>query len=419
MLVGKTQLHEFAYGATTQNPHHGACRNPWDPARTPGGSSGGSGAATGAAMCAVALGTDTGGSVRIPASLNGVCGIRPTLGRIPNTGVFHVSWSFDTVGPLARSLADMAAVFDVIAGYDAADPVSVNRQAVSLVDALERDATGLRVGVPGAFFFDDIDPEIAAATRAAAEELAAAGLDVVPIEVPGAEDAVETCTRIHQLARAVAACSEGLELGFDCGGGAFERRDLDVGPLARDRGVVNGDDPGQLVVLEEAGEQLRADTVVLEQLSRRRGAFAHVVLDENLARFCEPAVRPRLAEVERDGALQRAGALAERLALDLEVARREAQRCAKDSGLFAKLVDDLLERHGETMSYRAAHGDSSQHARCARCRAARRTRGVVVAEGRRRGSRHGACGPHRDDPASVRERARGDRGRADVRPALA
>ena len=170
LLVGKTQLHEFAYGATTQNPHHGACRNPWDPARTPGGSSGGSGAATGAAMCAVALGTDTGGSVRIPASLNGVCGIRPTLGRIPNTGVFHVSWSFDTVGPLARSLADMAAVFDVIAGYDAADPVSVNRQAVSLVDALERDATGLRVGVPGAFFFDDIDPEIAAATRAAAEE---------------------------------------------------------------------------------------------------------------------------------------------------------------------------------------------------------------------------------------------------------
>ena len=196
VLVGKTQLHEFAYGATTQNPHHGRCRNPWDTARTPGGSSGGSGAASGASLCAVSLGTDTGGSVRIPASLNGVCGIRPTLGRIPNTGVFHVSWSFDTVGPLARSLADMAAVFDVIAGYDAADPVSVNRQAASLVDALERDASGLRVGVPDAFFFDDVDPEIVAATRAAADELAAAGLELVPIDVVGAEDAVETCTRI-------------------------------------------------------------------------------------------------------------------------------------------------------------------------------------------------------------------------------
>lgn len=196
ILLGKTQLHEFAYGATTQNPHHGACRNPWDTSRTPGGSSGGSGAATGAALCAMAIGTDTGGSVRIPASLNGVCGIRPTLGRIPNTGVFHVSWSFDTVGPLARSLADMAASFDVISGYDAADPVSVNRQAASLVEALERDPAGLRVGVPGAFFFDDADPEVEAATRAAADELAAAGLDVVPVEVPGAAEALETCTRI-------------------------------------------------------------------------------------------------------------------------------------------------------------------------------------------------------------------------------
>ena len=196
VLLGKTQLHEFAYGATTQNPHHGRCRNPWDTSRTPGGSSGGSGAATGAALCAMAIGTDTGGSVRIPASLNGVYGIRPTLGRVPNTGVFHVSWSFDTVGPLARSLADMAASFDVIAGYDAADPVSINRQAPTLVDALERDPTGLRVGVPGEFFFDDADPEIESATRAAADDLAAAGLDVVPIEVPGAADALESCTRI-------------------------------------------------------------------------------------------------------------------------------------------------------------------------------------------------------------------------------
>ncbi len=196
VLLGKTQLHEFAYGATTQNPHHGACRNPWNTDRTPGGSSGGSGAATGADLCAVALGTDTGGSVRIPASLNGASGIRPTLGRVSNSGVFHVSWSFDTVGPLARSLADLAAVFDVMAGYDPADPMSINRQAAGLVDALERGAEGVRIGIPSSFFFDDLDSDIASAVRAAADELSAAGLSVESIDVPGAEDAVETCSRV-------------------------------------------------------------------------------------------------------------------------------------------------------------------------------------------------------------------------------
>ncbi|MGI9658579.1 MAG: amidase [Gaiellaceae bacterium] len=196
VLLGKTQLHEFAYGATTQNPHHGECRNPWDTSRTPGGSSGGSGAATGAALCAVALGTDTGGSVRIPASLNGSSGIRPTLGRVSNTGVFHVSWSFDTVGPLARSLVDLAEVFDVMAGYDAADPMSVNRSAVGLVDALGHDPSGIRIGVPRSFFFEDVDPDIEAAVRAAIDELAAAGLAIHEIDVPGAEDAVENCSRI-------------------------------------------------------------------------------------------------------------------------------------------------------------------------------------------------------------------------------
>jgi aspartyl-tRNA(Asn)/glutamyl-tRNA(Gln) amidotransferase subunit A len=196
VLLGKTQLHEFAYGATTQNPHHGACRNPWNTDRTPGGSSGGSGAAAGADLCAVALGTDTGGSVRIPASLNGASGIRPTLGRVSNSGVFHVSWSFDTVGPLARSLADLAEVFDVMAGYDPADPMSVNRQAAGLVDGLDRGAEGIRIGIPSSFFFDDVDSDIASAVRAAADELSAAGLSVELIDVPGAEDAVETCSRV-------------------------------------------------------------------------------------------------------------------------------------------------------------------------------------------------------------------------------
>jgi aspartyl-tRNA(Asn)/glutamyl-tRNA(Gln) amidotransferase subunit A len=223
VLLGKTQLHEFAYGATTQNPHHGACRNPWDTERTPGGSSGGSGAATSAGLCAVALGTDTGGSVRIPASLNGVSGIRPTLGRVPNTGVFHVSWSLDTVGPLARSLDDLAAAFDVMAGYDVADPMSVNRQAAGLVDALGRSPQGLRIGIPSSFFFDDVDPDIVAAVRAAADELADVGLSVEPVDVPGAEDAVETCSRVI-WAEAAAIHAERLENNPDGFGSDVRKR---------------------------------------------------------------------------------------------------------------------------------------------------------------------------------------------------
>ena len=107
VLLGKLAMHEFAYGATNQNPHYGACRNPWDLDRMPGGSSGGSGAAVAAGLCAAALGTDTGGSVRIPAALNGVSALRPDDRAASRpAGVFPITWTFDTVGPMARTVAD-------------------------------------------------------------------------------------------------------------------------------------------------------------------------------------------------------------------------------------------------------------------------------------------------------------------------
>ena len=196
VLIGKAQLHEFAFGATTQNPHYGSCRNPWDTTRIPGGSSGGSGASVAAGMSAAALGTDTGGSVRIPASLNGLSGIRPTLGRVPNTGVFYVTWSFDTVGPLARSLADCAELLTVMSGYDEADAMSVDRPVDGFVSALTAGVAGLRVGVPRNFFFDDIDADIVAAVRAAADTLADLGARVEDVDVPGIEEANDACTRI-------------------------------------------------------------------------------------------------------------------------------------------------------------------------------------------------------------------------------
>lgn len=194
VLIGKTALHEFAYGATSQNPHHGHCRNPWDVDRIPGGSSGGSGVAVAAELCAGALGTDTGGSVRIPAALNGVSGLRPTTGRISIRGVFPITWTFDTVGPLARSVDDVALLFSVLAGFDRGDPLSVDAPAVGL--PLEQGVAGLRIGVPGAFFFDELDSGLAETVHAAAEVLARAGALVETIELPGVERTVETTTRL-------------------------------------------------------------------------------------------------------------------------------------------------------------------------------------------------------------------------------
>src|SRR4051812_1347019 len=154
-LVGKTNLHEFAYGATTQNPRWGACRNPWALDRVPGGSSGGSGAAVATGMCDVALGTDTGGSVRIPASLCGVSGLRPTFGRISNRGIFPVAASYDTCGPLARGVEQVGRAFRAIEGYDDSDPTSTPGDAARAAP-LER----LRVALPSAYFLDGVDGDV-------------------------------------------------------------------------------------------------------------------------------------------------------------------------------------------------------------------------------------------------------------------
>lgn len=196
VLLGKVTMHEFAYGGTNQNPHYGACRNPWDLERIPGGSSGGSGAAVAAGLCAAALGTDTGGSVRIPAALNGVTGVRPTTGRVSNRGVFPITWTFDTVGPLARSVDDAALVLSVLTGHDTEDPGSIDRPVDDLLAALEQGLDGLRIGVPRNFFFDSVDRDVADRVREAAELLARSGAAVEEVELPGAERADETTTRM-------------------------------------------------------------------------------------------------------------------------------------------------------------------------------------------------------------------------------
>ncbi len=186
-LIAKVNLHEFAFGGTTQNPHHGSCRNPWNPDHIPGGSSGGSGASVAAGMCDVSLGTDTGGSIRIPAALNGLVGVRPTVGRVSNAGSLSVSGMFDTISPLAHTVADAAAVFEAIAGYDPEDEFSIDTGVESWISRRALGVEGLVIGVPRNFFFEGIDAEVDQAVRAAIATLKDLGMRVVEIDIPGVE----------------------------------------------------------------------------------------------------------------------------------------------------------------------------------------------------------------------------------------
>ena len=155
VIVGMTQTHEFAYGILT--PTTG---NPWNVERIPGGSSGGSGATVAARGCFMAMGTDTGGSIRIPAAVCGVVGLKPTFGRVSRYGIASLSWSLDHAGPLARTVGDCAATLNVLAGYDPRDPGSVDVPVEDYLVELEHGVRGIRLGVPRNFFFDHIDPEV-------------------------------------------------------------------------------------------------------------------------------------------------------------------------------------------------------------------------------------------------------------------
>jgi len=178
-LLGKTTLHEFAYG-TGSHP----TRNPWDPTRTPGGSSGGSGAALAARMVPVATGSDTGGSLRIPAAACGLASLRPTQGRVSAYGALPLSRSLDTTGPMARRMRDVSLLLRLLAGYDPRDPGSLDEPPPDYPDAAREDLTGVRIGVATRWFWDDVDASIAAVCRSALDRLVARGAALVPVDPP-------------------------------------------------------------------------------------------------------------------------------------------------------------------------------------------------------------------------------------------
>jgi aspartyl-tRNA(Asn)/glutamyl-tRNA(Gln) amidotransferase subunit A len=187
VIVARANMDEFAMGSSTAHSCYGAARNPWDAERSPGGSSGGPAAAVAAGIVPLALGSDTGGSVRQPAALCGVTGMKPTYGRVSRYGLIAYASSLDQIGPLARSAADCAALLDAIAGHDTADSTSLPEAAPRTVAALSGDVSGLRIGIPrDVLALPGVQPAVIARVLEAAETLARAGAKLVDVALPHA-----------------------------------------------------------------------------------------------------------------------------------------------------------------------------------------------------------------------------------------
>ena len=192
VMLGKLNMDEFAMGSSNENSSRGPVRNPWSLAHVPGGSSGGSAAAVAASLCAGSLGTDTGGSIRQPAALCGIVGMKPTYGRVSRYGVIAFASSLDHPGPFGRTVDDVATLLEIIAGPDPRDATSVPAPVGRYRAAVKAGVAGLRIGVPAEYFGAGMDPEIDAAVRAAIDELGRAGATIVPLSLPHTKYAIAT-----------------------------------------------------------------------------------------------------------------------------------------------------------------------------------------------------------------------------------
>ena len=224
MLLGKTNLDEFAMGSSTENSASGPSRNPWNLQRVPGGSSGGSAAAVAAEECAAALGSDTGGSIRQPAAFCGVVGLKPTYGLVSRYGLVAFASSLDQIGPITRTVSDAAFLLGAIAGHDPQDSTSIDRPVPDYMKSLQkRDLKTLRVGVPVEFFTEGLDPEVEQAVRDAIEELRRLGAEVKEVRLPRTDAAVAV---YYVIATAEASSNlarfDGVKFGFR----AKETKDL-------------------------------------------------------------------------------------------------------------------------------------------------------------------------------------------------
>jgi aspartyl-tRNA(Asn)/glutamyl-tRNA(Gln) amidotransferase subunit A len=255
IVLGKTNLHEFAYGVTSENPHYGPVRNPWKTDRIAGGSSGGSAAAVAAGLCAAAIGSDTGGSIRIPSALCGVVGFKPTFGRVSVHGVFPLAPSFDHVGPIVRSAVDALLVLECIAGRDPLDPTSLARSGKDFRPALKRKR--LRLGRPKEHFWVNMDSEVRTMTETAVADFVKSGAELEEISLPTLLAGVEAAN----LIAAVEASHVHEQAGY------FPARASEYGADVRGR-------------LEQGGKTRAVDYLSAQEVMRRARQEVEAALED-------------------------------------------------------------------------------------------------------------------------------------------
>lgn len=216
-ILGKTNMDEFAMGSSSESSYYGATKNPWDLKAVPGGSSGGSAAVIAAGLAPLATGSDTGGSIRQPASFCGITGIKPTYGAVSRYGMIAYASSFDQGGPMTRSAEESAWLLDVIAGFDERDSTSLEQPKQDCVSALNNDIKGLKVGVPAEYFEEGLDEGVATTVRAAISELEKLGAEIVEVSLPNKDLAVPA---YYVLAPAEASSNlsrfDGVRYGYRC-----------------------------------------------------------------------------------------------------------------------------------------------------------------------------------------------------------
>jgi aspartyl-tRNA(Asn)/glutamyl-tRNA(Gln) amidotransferase subunit A len=273
VLLGKLQMHEFAFGASSENPHYGPAHNPWKTNRVTGGSSGGSGSSVASGQAMATLGSDTGGSVRIPSGLCGIVGLKPTYGLVSRYGVYPLCWSLDTVGPMTRSVKDAALVMNAISGPDPRDPSSSERNPEDFTRRLGRPIDGLRIGIPKEHYFDVLDAEVEKSVMAAAGVLEGMGATIEQVSIPMLDN-VAAISNTIMLAEAAEVHLEHLRDHGD----QFD-------PAVRDRM-----EPGTIIPAVQYVRAQRARSTYNEQVDR-----AMATVDVLLAPTC-PIGAPKIGD---------------------------------------------------------------------------------------------------------------------------
>ncbi len=260
VILGKLNMHELAYGISSANPHYGAVRNPWDLDRSPGGSSGGSGAAVAAQIVYGAMGSDTGGSIRIPAAFCGTVGLKPTYGRVSRYGVLPLGYSLDHMGPLTRSVRDAAIFLNAIAGRDRRDETSSRRPVIDFIPEDGCSLRGMRIGFPENFYFERIDADVESSVRGAIARAASMGAELKPILVPDIA-ALNAVGQVTLLAEASAIMEPHLEYRNRFGADVLSR--LDQGRLIPATDYINA---------QRVRRRLRTE---FDKLWKRSGLLPH------------------------------------------------------------------------------------------------------------------------------------------------